>query len=239
MAALRDVADVTVVAPDREQSGVGTAVTLAQPLRVVEFPPYVEGIPAYAVEGTPADSAIVALQTIVQEPVDLVVSGINKGANMGNDVFISGTMGAALQAHFRGIPAIAISVAALRDVEFEAAARVARLLAEAVAEGRLSAPLLLNVNLPNVPAERIRGVSLTRLGRRTYMDVVNEGDDGRRKYYWIARERPGWTLERGLDVWAVRRRRISITPIDTDLTAEAAPRAVRDVTRQVRAAFRQ
>ena len=195
--------------------------------------------PAYAVEGTPADSAIVALQTIVQEPVHLVVSGINKGANMGNDVFISGTMGAALQAHFRGIPAIAISVAALRDVEFEAAARVARLIAQNVAEGRLSAPLLLNVNLPNVPAERIRGVSLTRLGRRTYMDVVNEGDDGRRKYYWIARDRPGWTLERGLDVWAVRRRRISITPIDTDLTADAAPRAVRDVTRQVRDAFRR
>ena len=77
-----------------------------------------DGVPTYAVEGTPADSAIVALQTLIKEPVDLVISGINKGSNMGNDVFISGTMGAALQAHFRGIPAIAISVAALKDIEF-------------------------------------------------------------------------------------------------------------------------
>ena len=123
----------------------------AQPLRVTEIPPHVEGVPTYAVEGTPSDSAIVALQTLIEEPVDLVVSGINKGANMGNDVFISGTMGAALQAHFRGIPAIAISVAALRDVQFDAAAQVARLLAQNVADGRLTAPLLLNVNLPNVP----------------------------------------------------------------------------------------
>ena len=233
------MAEVTVVAPDREQSGVGTAITLSQPLRVTEVPPHVDGIPTYAVEGTPADSAIVALQTLIKEPVDLVISGINKGANMGNDVFISGTMGAALQAHFRGIPAIAISVAALKDVEFAPAARVARLFAESVAEGRLTAPLLLNVNLPNLPADRIRGVSLTRFGQRTYMDVVNEGDDGRRKYYWIARDRPGWVLERGLDVWAVRRRRISITPVHTDLTADGAPRAVRDVTRQVRASFRR
>ena len=233
------MADVTVVAPDREQSGVGTAITLAQPLRVREIPPHVDGVPTFAVEGTPSDSAIVALQTLIDEPVDLVVSGINMGANMGNDVFISGTMGAALQAHFRGIPAIAISVAALHDVHFEAAARVVGLLAQSVADGRLTAPLLLNVNLPNVPAERIRGVSLTRLGRRTYMDVVNEGDDGRRKYYWIARDRPGWVLERGLDVWAVRRRRISITPMDTDLTADSPTRAVRDATRQVRSAFRR
>ena len=180
-----------MVAPDREQSGVGTAITLAQPLRVTEIPPHVEGVPTYAVEGTPSDSAIVALQTLIEEPVDLVVSGINKGANMGNDVFISGTMGAALQAHFRGIPAIAISVAALRDIHFDAAAQVARLLAQNVADGTLTAPLLLNVNLPNLPPERIRGVSLTRLGRRTYMDVVNEGDDGRRKYYWIARGQAG------------------------------------------------
>ena len=122
---------------------------------------------------------------------------------MGNDVFISGTMGAALQAHFRGIPAIAISVAALRDVHFDAAAQVARLLAQNVADARSPPPAA--ERQPAQPApERIRGVSLTRLGRRTYMDVVNEGDDGRRKYYWIARDRPGWVLERGLDVWAVR-----------------------------------
>jgi len=116
--ALRDVAEVVVVAPDREQSGVGTAITLSQPIRATKVVPRVSGIDTYAVEGTPSDSAIVALESLIEGPVDLVVSGINQGANMGNDVFISGTMGAALQGFFRDIPAIAISVAALRDVHF-------------------------------------------------------------------------------------------------------------------------
>ena len=196
--ALRSVAEVVVVAPDREQSGVGAAITLSQPIRVREIAPPVEGVPTYAVEGTPADSAIVALESLIEKPVDLVISGINSGANMGNDVFISGTLGAALQGYFRNIPAVAISVAALRDVHFEAAAKAARLIAQAVAEGRLTSPLLLNVNLPNVPLEKIKGVSLTRLGRRTYMDVVKEGDDGRRKYYWIARDRPEWVVGEGV-----------------------------------------
>ncbi len=236
--ALRSVAEVVVVAPDREQSGVGAAITLSQPIRVREIAPPVEGIPTYAVEGTPADSAIVALESLIEKPVDLVISGINTGANMGNDVFISGTLGAALQGYFRNIPAVAISVAALRDVHFEAAAKAARLIAQAVAEGRLTSPLLLNVNLPNVPLEKIKGVSLTRLGRRTYMDVVKEGDDGRRKYYWIARDRPEWVLEKGLDVWAVRRRRISVTPLHTDLTSSAPPKEARALAREVRRGFR-
>jgi len=236
--ALRDVAEVVVVAPDREQSGVGTAITLSQPIRATKVVPRVSGIDTYAVEGTPSDSAIVALESLIEGPVDLVVSGINQGANMGNDVFISGTMGAALQGFFRDIPAIAISVAALRDVHFAPAAQMVRLLAQAVADGRLLPPLLLNVNLPNVPVEKIKGVSLTHLGRRTYMDVIKEGDDGRRKYYWITRERPGWVLEKGLDVWAVRRRRISITPLHTDLTSNVVPSGIRDITREIRRTFR-
>jgi len=227
-----------VVAPDREQSGVGTAITLSQPIRATKMVPLVSGIDTYAVEGTPSDSAIVALESLIEGPVDLVVSGINQGANMGNDVFISGTMGAALQGFFRDIPAIAISVAALRDVHFASAAQMVRLLAQAVGDGRLLPPLLLNINLPNVPVEKIKGVSLTHLGRRTYMDVIKEGDDGRRKYYWITRERPGWVLEKGLDVWAVRRRRISITPLHTDLTSNAVPRGIRNITREIRRTFR-
>ncbi|MDA0988013.1 MAG: 5'/3'-nucleotidase SurE [Chloroflexi bacterium] len=236
--ALQDVAEVVVVAPDREQSGVGTAITLSRPIRATEVVPLVDGIKTYAVEGTPADSAILALESLVEGPVDLVVSGINQGSNMGNDVFISGTMGAALQGFFRGIPTIAISVAALKNLHFAPAARVARLLAQGVADGKLVPPLLLNINLPNVPLEKIKGVSLTHLGQRTYMDVVKEGDDGRRKYYWITRERPGWVLEKGLDIWAVRRRRISITPIHTDLTSNTISREIRGLTRDIRQAFR-
>ena len=236
--ALRDVAEVVVVAPDREQSGVGTAITLSQPIRAREVVPLVSGIETYAVEGTPADSTIVALQSLIEGPVDLIVSGINQGSNMGNDVFISGTMGAALQGYFRNIPAIAISVAALKDVHFAPAAQLVRLLARGVADGRLAPPLLLNVNLPNVPLEKIKGVSLTHLGRRTYMDVIKEGDDGRRKYYWITRDSPGWVLEKGLDVWAIRRRRISITPLHTDLTSNVISREIRGLTREIRRTFR-
>ena len=116
--ALREVGDVVVAAPDREQSGVGTAITLNNPVHVREVMPLIEGVRAYAVEGTPADSTILGVESLVGEKIDLVVSGINPGANMGNDVFISGTVGAALQAFFRGIPAIAVSVTALKDVHF-------------------------------------------------------------------------------------------------------------------------
>jgi len=236
--ALRDIAEVVVVAPDREQSGIGTAISLNQPIRVAEVVPMVKGIEAYAVEGTPADSTIVALESLIEGPVDLVVSGINQGSNMGNDVFISGTMGAALQGHFRSIPSIAVSVAALKDVQFGPAAQTVRSLAQAVAEGKLAPPLLLNVNLPNVPVEKIMGVSLTHLGRRTYMDVIKEGDDGRRKYYWVTRENPGWVLEKGLDIWAVRRRRISITPLHTDLTSTPPSKEIIGLTRDIRRVFR-
>ena len=236
--ATRDIADVVVVAPDREQSGVGTAITLSQPVRAAEVVSHTNGVRAYAVEGTPADSAILALESLVEQPVDLVVSGINQGANMGNDVFISGTMGAALQGFFRGIPSIAISVASLKDVHFEAAARTVRLLAKAVKNGTLAPPMLLNINLPNLPVEKIKGVSLTHLGRRTYMDVIKEGDDGRRKYYWITREKPGWVLEKGLDIWVIRRRRISITPIHTDLTSNTSSKEIKGITKDIRHAFR-
>ena len=236
--ALREVGDVVVAAPDREQSGVGTAITLNHPVHVREVMPLIEGVRAYAVEGTPADSTILGVESLVGEKIDLVVSGINPGANMGNDVFISGTVGAALQAFFRGIPAIAVSVTALKDVHFTPAANVIRQIAQEVSSGSLAPPLLLNINVPNVPQEKLKGVSLTHLGQRTYMDVVKEEDNGRRKFYWITRESPGWVLEKGLDVWTIRRRRVSITPIHTDLTASARTKAVRKVTRDLRVSLK-
>ena len=228
--AVQDIAEVIVSAPDREQSGVGTAISLSQPIRAAKVVPLINGIEAYAIEGPPADSAIVALESLIQQPVDMVISGINKGSNMGNDVLISGTMGAALQGFFRNIPSVAISVASLTEVHFSAAARVARTLAKGVLEGKLNAPMLLNVNLPNVPMSELAGVSITKLGKRTYMDVVKEGDDGRRKYYWITRDNPGWVIERGLDVWAIRHNRVSITPIHTNLTAPTIPSGLKQIT---------
>jgi 5'-nucleotidase len=216
--ALSEVGEVVVVAPDREQSGVGPSVTLNSPVRVTEIVPSIEGIQTYAIEGTPADSVILALETLIED-VGLVVAGINSGANLGEDVLISGTVGAALQGYTRGIPSLALSVASLRSVSFEAAARIAKALGQQAAHGLLPKHVLLNVNLPPVTPDQINGIEVTRLARRNYADTVRQGDDGKRAYYWITRTRPAWQMEEGTDVWAVRHRKVSITPIQTDLTA--------------------
>ena len=234
--ALRDMAEVVVVASDREQSGVGTSVTLHAPIRVTEVTPLVDGTLAYAVEGTPADSVILALEKLVGK-VDLVVSGINKGANLGEDVMISGTVGAALQGYCRDIPAVAVSVASLKNARFDAAAPMLKAVAQQIAEGSLPKPLLLNINLPPISPEEIEGVDVTRLARRAYVDVVSEGDDGRRPYYWIARSRPESAMEEGTDVWAVRHRRVSVTPLHTDLTADGTLPALTGLPAQMLSAL--
>ncbi|MBI4233195.1 MAG: 5'/3'-nucleotidase SurE [Chloroflexi bacterium] len=219
--ALKSVGQVTVVAPDREQSGTGTSISLLSPIRVAEVEAPVEGVRAFSVEGTPADCVIVALERLVQDGVALVVSGINPGANLGEDVLVSGTVGAALQGFVRGIATLAVSVTSLRDVHYEPAAQLTRLLARQVAEGALPRPILLNVNLPNVPLGELQGVQVTRLGNRSYADEVTEGDDGRRVWYWIRRSKPDWQLVEGTDIWAVRHQQASITPLYSDLTAHA------------------
>ena len=130
---LSELGQVVVVAPDRDQSGIGTARTLREVVRVDEVASRIEGVPAYAVQGTPADGVILATEALSTEPFDLVVSGINAGANLGLDVFVSGTVGAALQGYFRGMPSIAVSVASLTDVLYDVAADVTLWLAEAMA----------------------------------------------------------------------------------------------------------
>lgn len=211
--------EVVVVAPDREQSGVGASVTLHHPLRVNSVSPQIPGIETYSVEGTPADSVILALGTIIKGGVDLVFAGINHGANLSNDVIISGTVGAAFQSHFLGLPTIALSVVGLVDTRLEVAARLAPLLARQFDQGVLPKQALLNINLPNLPLEQIKGIEITHLGRRGYADVINEGHDGKRKYYWIVRGKPEWDTTEGTDTWAVENGRISITPLQSDFTS--------------------
>lgn len=220
---LKGVGKVVVVTPDREQSAVGTSVTLHQPLRVSEVEPPVPGIQTYSVEGTPADSVIIALGTLVKDKVDLVMAGINQGANLGNDVLISGTVSAALQGYFYNIPSVAISVAAMNDCHFDVAARVGRLVAKAIASQPPGEGLLLNINLPNRPLAQIKGVELTQLGKRTYADKIKEGHDGKRKYYWIVRGSAKWVEDAGTDIWALRRGKVSITPLHSDLAYAVHP----------------
>jgi 5'-nucleotidase len=213
--ALNDVGEVFVVAPDRDLSGMGTAVSLRTPVRAREVPASVAGITTFAVEGTPGDCVILATQRLVPGPIDVVVSGINDGSNMGRDVMVSGTVGGAVQGWYHDIPSIALSVASLSDVRYDAAARTGAALATAIGRASKGSPLLLNVNLPNVEAVDIRGVEVTRLGPRAYRETVEPGRDRRSTYYWIKFDRASTDgIAEGTDVWAVSDDRISITALD-------------------------
>jgi 5'-nucleotidase len=231
--ALCDVGQVVVVAPDRDQSGIGTARTLLEVVRVHEAVSRIDGVPAYAVQGTPADCVILATETLSAEPFDLVASGINAGANMGLDIFDSGTVGAALQGYFRGKPSIAVSVATLTNVPYDVAAAVARGLAEAIAANEgLREPLVFNVNVPNVESGQIEGAEITRLGPKAYLEGVEQGHDGRRTHYWIRHNRPtGKDAIEGTDIWAVRNNRISVTPFDPGAISGDGHRDISQVVR--------
>lgn len=236
---LKRVGEVVVVAPDREQSGVGTSVTFHQPVRARKARSLVPGVVTYAVEGTPADSVILALGHLFRDGVDVVVAGINEGPNLGNDVFISGTVGAALQGYFYRLPALALSVDAWETSHFEAAAELARLLVEKIASQALPREMLLNINLPDRPLSQIEGIEITRLGARSYADVIQEGHDGRRKYYWIVRGDPQWDQETGTDIWALSQNRASITPIQINMANHTLVSLLRELAPFLFQALRQ
>jgi len=220
---LANIAQVIVVAPDREQSAIGTAVTLHQPLRIQKVKPVVPAVETYSVEGTPADCVILALGKLIRSKVDLVVSGINQGANLGDDVLISGTVSAALQGYRRGLPALAISVAAVDSPHLGNAARLAALLAKKTSAKALPTNILLNVNLPNLPLAEIKGIKITRLASGTHTDVAEEGNDGKRKYYWLVRQKVNKAAGENTDVWTIEQGNISITPLHTNLLNRPSP----------------
>jgi len=213
--ALRPLGAVTVVAPDRERSAAGHSLTLTQPLRVEKVGPRV-----YAVDGTPTDCVNLAVNGILRKrKIDLIVSGINKGGNMGDDITYSGTVSAAMEGTLLGIRSIAVSLVSRNNFRFDVAAEFAAKVARKVLRQGLPKDTLLNVNLPNVPAGEIRGVRITRQGKRIYGEAVVEKRDPRgRKYFWIG----GDSLRRedipGSDLEAVEHNYISITPIHLDLT---------------------
>ena len=217
-ASLADIGRVSVVAPDRDNSGISAAISITNVVRARRVESPIAGVDATSVQGTPADCAILALESLYDERFDLVVSGINHGANLGLDVLSSGTVGAAIQGSLRGIPSIAVSVASLEDVAFEAAARTARAIAAEVA--RAPAPTgsgpgpLVNVNLPNLLPEQILGVCAARLGPRAYLEEVTKGHDGRRTHYWIRHSRQvGADAATDTDVYAVRNGWAAISPV--------------------------
>jgi 5'-nucleotidase len=218
--------EVWVVAPDREQSASSHAISLHRPLRLVEVQPR-----WYAVDGTPTDAAYMGLNLVLKDArPDVVVSGVNHGPNLGNDVLYSGTVAAAMEAALLGVHAIAISLAAPPPHDFSHAARFAAALVRRVAEAPPPAPLLLNVN---VPAGPVRGYRFVRLGRRTYGNEVVEKTDPRgRKYYWIGGEGGARNEDiPGSDCNTVLMDRlVAVTPLHLDTSHDAVLRELRSWT---------
>lgn len=209
--AMSEVGDVSVVAPDREQSASGHSLTLHRPLRLQRVRDH-----WYSVDGTPTDCVNMAVQGVLkEEPPDLVVSGINYGVNMGDDVTYSGTVSAAFEANMHQLPAVAFSQEVGEGFSFERSARFARELVEVLIEGDLPADLLLNVNFP---AEECSGIRWTRLGKRFYhQTIVEKTDPMGRSYYWISGS-PRWEKQEGTDHEAVTGGFASVTPLHLDLT---------------------
>jgi 5'-nucleotidase len=215
---LRDLDAVVIVAPDRERSAAGHSMTLHRPLLIEQIK---DGV--YSVNGTPTDCVNIAIKGLLTETPRLVVSGINKGPNLGDDVTYSGTVAGAIEARILGVPSFAVSLAAREDFRFAEAAEVAFRVAGSIFEHGLSADTLLNVNVPNLPVQEIAGTAITRLGKRIYHQMTVERIDPRgKKYYWIGGGEPDWEREQGTDFDAVDRNLVSITPLHLDLTDYAS-----------------
>jgi 5'-nucleotidase len=217
--ALREVADTTVFAPSHNWSASGHVKTMHKPLRVGETH-LADNTPALITSGAPSDCVALAFMGVVERPIDMVVSGINRGPNLGHDVTYSGTVTAAMEGAIAGVPAVAVSLGTYEEADFTFAARVAARLAHELIERGLPSETLLNVNVPAVPEEEIAGIMVTRMGLRIYYDeLIRRIDPKGRPYYWIGGQEPGGVLEEGTDLWAVANNYVSVTPLQLDLTA--------------------
>jgi len=215
---LKNLGDVTVIAPRTEQSAVGHAITMKSPLRVVEY--FKNGdFFGYAIDGTPADCMKIGIRNIMKEPPDIVLSGINVGSNTAINIIYSGTVSAAREAAIMDIPAIAVSVTSHQAKHYEYAAKFSAELIKLVVRHKLKTGTLLNVNVPDLPEDQIAGVLLTQQGKSKWDDIYEERKDPYgNNYYWLTGNliQADCTLE--TDQFAVRSNYISVTPIHFDLT---------------------
>lgn len=216
-AALAPVGEVVVYAPDRQRSAVGHGVSLHHPLRVGELKPG-----WYMVDGTPTDCVMLAVRALLGRRPDLVVSGVNNGANLGDDVTYSGTVAGAYEGMLLGLPAIAVSDVSYAPLHMATAARFAARLASYVLANGLPEDTALNVNVPDLPYDELQGVAITRMGRRNYQDEIVQREDPRGGiYYWLGGSEPSHVQESGTDFEAIEQHKVSITPLHRDLTHHA------------------
>ena len=222
--ALSKLGQVTVFAPARNWSASGHVKTLHKPLRVWDTN-LEDGTPALTTDGAPSDCVALALLGLIQDPIDIVVSGINPFANVGHDVTYSGTVTAAMEAAIFGLPGIATSIDSDGehggDIAFDTAAEITSNLVHMITDEHLPNGVFLNINIPNKLRTAINGARITRQGTRIYRDELVEREDPRgRKYYWIGGDAPTGVPEPGTDIGALSKGFVSITPLGLDLTAK-------------------
>lgn len=208
---------VITIAPDRNQSATSQSLTLHRPLRIHDL-----GDDTYSVDGTPADCVLVAFHGQLGDKPDFVVSGINHGPNMGEDVFYSGTVAAAIEGVLQGVPGIAASLVTRAQTDFREPADIVGNIVRQVFERGLMRRLLLNINIPFRPRSEIAGIGITRLGTRVYEDtLVRKVDPRGRDYFWIGGEDPVWRPDEGTDFHAVDAGYVSVTPLQLERTDHA------------------
>lgn len=211
---LAKFAEITVVAPDRNRSGASNSLSLTRPIRLKQLD---NGY--FSVEGTPTDCVHLALTGLIDTPIDMVISGINDGANLGDDILYSGTVAAAMEGRHLGLPAIAISMVGDNIQHYHTAAVVARQLITQLSHIELPAQTILNVNVPDLPLDKIEGFEITRLGTRHSAEpVVKQTDPRGRPIYWVGPPGAEADAGAGTDFYAVNQRRVSITPLHLDMT---------------------
>lgn len=215
---MQKLGDAYIIAPDRERSAVSHALTMHKPLKVDKLRKNI-----YSINGTPTDCIAIGVNKILPEKPVFIVSGINKGANLGDDITYSGTVSAAIEATIMGIPAFAVSLVSREKNfsawNFTAASKISLKIGEYILEHSLPYDTLLNVNVPNVTAKGIKGMKLTRQGKRIYDDSIQETFDPHgEKHYWIGGGNPYWEHGEDTDIQAVQDNYVSVTPIHLDLT---------------------
>lgn len=214
------VAEVFAVAPEHERSATGHAITLHKPLRASAAAIPNSAVRAWSTNGTPADCVALGMLDLLDRPPDVVVSGINVGPNIGRDLTYSGTVSGAMEGAIFHVPSIAVSIGAFRNPIFVVAAEFAVFLAQAILSHGLPEDTLLNVNVPNLPRDQIKGVAITRQGTKRYVSRLEKRTDPRgRTYYWLTGEPTPQPDEAGTDSWALAQGQISVTPIGLDLTS--------------------
>ncbi len=223
--ALNDMAEITVVAPERDRSGASNSLTLEMPIRARRLSDNV-----IRVDGTPTDCVHLAITGLLEQEPDMVVSGINAGANMGDDVIYSGTVAAAMEGRFLGLPAIAISLVGGHQCRYyETAAEVAKLFIGQLASHPLPQDTILNINVPDIPFDQLSGYQSTRLGHRHKAEPVIKAEDPRgRDIYWVGPPGAEQDAGPGTDFYAVRNGYVSVTPIQIDLTRHQAVPIISD-----------